>query len=366
MADYTFTTQAERIAAKLRELYGTFGYRPYKMSKFEEYDLYVRNKEFLISDSIITFTDTDGRLMALKPDVTLSIIKNSDVDPDRSDKLFYSENVYRISGNGIRSGGTFREIMQTGLECIGRVDDYCLSEVLLLAAGSLALTGENYVLDVGQLDILFKAVDLISSDPAVQAALLKCAEEKNVHGIAEIAAKLDVENGTEKAGKAAEILAGLVGLYGKPAVILPGLGKIAEKIGCEKEFDRFVRVIEALGKTESADHVRIDFSIVSDRNYYNGIAFKGFVEGVPTRVLSGGQYDRLMEKLSKKGKAIGFAVYTDTLERIGEENENKKETVVLTYKDGDSPAEILGKAAGLAARGVSVKVISESEADVNG
>ena len=33
---------------KLRELYRKYGYSQYKMSKFEEYDLYVRNKDFLV------------------------------------------------------------------------------------------------------------------------------------------------------------------------------------------------------------------------------------------------------------------------------------------------------------------------------
>ena len=47
------------------------------MSRFEEYDLYVANKDFLISDEVITFTDRSGRLLAMKPDVTLSIIKNA-------------------------------------------------------------------------------------------------------------------------------------------------------------------------------------------------------------------------------------------------------------------------------------------------
>ena len=46
------------------------------MSRFEEYDFYARNKDFLVSDRIITFTDSRGRLLALKPDVTLSIIKS--------------------------------------------------------------------------------------------------------------------------------------------------------------------------------------------------------------------------------------------------------------------------------------------------
>ena len=68
---------SELVAFDLRSLYSSYGYTKYKMSKFEEYDLYARNKDFLISENVITFTDLSGKLMALKPDVTLSIVKNS-------------------------------------------------------------------------------------------------------------------------------------------------------------------------------------------------------------------------------------------------------------------------------------------------
>ena len=67
----------EAITFALRSLYDRYGYSRYKMNKFEEYDLYARNKDFLICESVITFTDLDGKLMALKPDVTLSIVKNT-------------------------------------------------------------------------------------------------------------------------------------------------------------------------------------------------------------------------------------------------------------------------------------------------
>ena len=55
----------EQVTFSLRTLYNRYGYSPYKMSKFEEYDLYARNKDFLISDSVITFTDLNGKLIAL-------------------------------------------------------------------------------------------------------------------------------------------------------------------------------------------------------------------------------------------------------------------------------------------------------------
>ena len=118
----------ERVVFALRKLYEKYGYSKYKMGKFEEYDLYVRNKDFLISDSVITFTDTNGRIKALKPDVTLSIIKNCKDAVGCVEKLYYNENVYRVT----KEAEGFREIMQTGLECIGDVDDYNIYEVLII------------------------------------------------------------------------------------------------------------------------------------------------------------------------------------------------------------------------------------------
>ena len=142
--------QEKQALLDLHELYENYGYTQYKMSKFEEYDLYVRNKSFLISDSVITFTDTNGKLMALKPDVTLSIVKNSCDIPGYIQKLYYDEHVYRISDRT----ASYKEISQIGLECLGDIDDYCITEVLTLAAKSLATFDKNYILDVSHMGIL--------------------------------------------------------------------------------------------------------------------------------------------------------------------------------------------------------------------
>ena len=167
----------ERLTFSLRGLYSKYGYQPYRMSKFEEYDLYSRNKDFLISDSVITFTDIGGKLMALKPDVTLSIIKNH--TDDETKKLYYNENVYRVA----KGTNTFKEIMQSGVECIGGIDNSHICECLYLAAESLSLISSDYVLDVSSMDILNAALEHITDSRAIQDALVKCVGEKNTHGI---------------------------------------------------------------------------------------------------------------------------------------------------------------------------------------
>ncbi|MBO4363002.1 MAG: ATP phosphoribosyltransferase regulatory subunit [Clostridia bacterium] len=342
------------ITSKLSGIYAGFGYSPYKMSKFEEYDLYARNREFLISDGVITFTDTDGRLMALKPDVTLSIIKNCDARPGQTKKLFYSENVYRVS----KGTDSFKEIPQTGLECIGRVDGYCVAEVLYLAALSLKATGRGFVLDLGEQELLTGAAMRISDDPASLEELMACVREKNTHGIEEIAARLKLSD----AGAAAPLKT-LAGLYGTPAETLPEVAETAAELGLENAYFKLKNAVDALEGTDCAGCVRIDFSTAGDRNYYNGIAFKGYVEGVPERVLSGGQYDRLVRRFLPDGQAIGFAVYVDALERLPRVRNEFDGDVLLVYPEGVPQKTVLQTVIGMNAKGLTVKAAPAVESE---
>ena len=83
----------ERASFALRSLYETAGCRKYHMGRFEEYSLYQENRSFLSSEQVITFTDLDGRLLALKPDVTLSIAKTAQPVPGETLRYYYHENV---------------------------------------------------------------------------------------------------------------------------------------------------------------------------------------------------------------------------------------------------------------------------------
>ena len=147
--DYNMLDRIQQLTLALGGIFSSHGYSQYKMGKFEEYDLYSKNKDFLVSDSVITFTDTNGKLMALKPDVTLSIIKNTK-NEQGIQKLFYNENVYRVS----KSTNSFKEIMQSGVECIGDIDSFSIGEVLMLAAESLNEISQDFILEISQLDIL--------------------------------------------------------------------------------------------------------------------------------------------------------------------------------------------------------------------
>lgn len=296
----------EKAIFALRTLYSNHGYSPYKMSKFEAYDLYVRNKDFLVSDEIITFTDTNGRLMALKPDVTLSIIKNSKDLKSGVQKLYYNENVYRVSG----STHAYREIMQAGLECIGETGDDDICEVVRLAAESLTCIGEEAVLDLSHMGIVSAVVDELGLSPDESQAVFKCIGEKNIHEMCHICECAEVpKNETEQ-------LCQLMAIHGEPETILPELRMLLSKPVFQKQLDLLEKVTGSFFDERLKKMLRIDFSVVNNMKYYNGIVFKGFVKGIPTSLLSGGQYDGLMKKMHRPHQAIGFAVYLDELNRL--------------------------------------------------
>ena len=319
----------EKAIFKMRSLYQSYGYSQYKMSKFEEYDLYVGNKDFLISDNVITFTDTNGKLMALKPDVTLSIIKNSEDTNNSVRKVYYNENVYRIS----KGTHSFKEIMQVGLECVGKIDNYCIYEVLMLAIESLKSISEDFVLDISHLGIVSEILKEMGVSPNLESKLLKCIGEKNTHEILAVCKKEGID---------AAPLCNLVSTYGKPDEVIKILEKSTNPNVLEYT-SQLKSITEELTKNGYGDKIRIDFSVINDMNYYNAIVFKGFIEGIFSGILSGGQYDKLLKKMGKKSGAIGFAVYLDLLELL-ENSESTHDVDAIILYDEATPLSVLNEA----------------------
>ena len=291
-------TSQEKLIFKLRELFSSAGYRRYRMSKFEDYDLYSAYKDFLVSEDIISFTDIGGSLKALRPDVTLSILRGTDPAPGETEKLFYDETIYRPSN------GSYKEMMQCGLECIGGIDQARVLEVLELAAKSLSEISADYVLSISQPDIITGAVDALGLIPDKKAELLRLIEDKNLSGLKAFAA-----------GQGGDALDGIIRLAlicGTPDEVFADIeaaGAVTE------ETEQLKALCGELKDRGLAKGLRIDLSAGCTTKYYSGIVFKGYVSGVPKEVLSGGRYDELAARMGKDCGAIGFAVYLDALDR---------------------------------------------------
>ena len=328
----------EQAVFTLRSLYRRYGYAPYKMSRFEEYDLYVRNKDFLVSDQIITFSGDRGKLMALKPDVTLSIVKNAPEEPGVVQKVYYNENVYR----------DYREILQAGLECVGDLGDYEIAEVVLLAAKSLQLLGSTYVLNISHMGLLSAVLESCGMEGRQQKQAMEALRRKNVQALQELWGE------NRQTWEKLETIAACHGGRGE-------LDRVAAVLTTEAEQQAFSQLEDlwrVLEESGCAEHVCLDFSVGNNMGYYSGVVFRGYLPGLASSILSGGQYDKLPRKMGRKAKAIGFAIYLDLLQELYRE-ENPFDVDTLILHDGTVDPLKLTRAAEEAAKKGTVLVAKQ-------
>ena len=285
----------EQASFALRALYEAAGCRKYHMGRFEEYGLYQENRSFLSSEQVITFTDLDGRLLALKPDVTLSIAKTAQPAPGETLCYYYHENVYRPSAES----HTFQEIGQMGLELLGEVGETQVRQAVSLAAQSLAQLGKPWVLEVSHMGYLFGLLDALGVPEASRAALHELRAAASAAGL-------------DEAGS--EALAGLMQLCGRCEEVLPRVEAACRNQRMRAAAAELNAIAAELNGADGS--IRLDMTLAGEMEYYNGLVFQGYLESLPRPVLKGGRYDLLMQKFTPGAGAIGFAVYLDELDRL--------------------------------------------------
>ena len=335
------------IEQKLNRLYESCGYRKFKMSKFEPYDLYADNRDFLKSSQLITFTDLDGSLLALKPDVTLSIVK---ANAGGEEKVYYNETVYRPKDRH------YREIQQTGVECLGPLDRFAEAEVIALAAQSLALVSDRFVIrisDAAFLKQLFESMEL--SDSTCEA-VLRLFSMKNAAGFDGL-----VEEG-RMTRACAETLKQLVDLYAPFREGIEALSGFAMSNSAARLVAHLRGLAEVLESFGVLQHIYLDFSLVNSMDYYNGIIFQGAVEGIPFTVLSGGRYDRLPQKMGRQVGAIGFALDLDTIANYTTQRRDADVDVLILYTEEDDAAVLADTMHGLIAQGMRARSLRQEAA----
>ncbi|MCD8295851.1 MAG: ATP phosphoribosyltransferase regulatory subunit [Clostridia bacterium] len=288
----------DAVKMELKSLYMMYGYDEYRLSGFEEYSFYAENESFLNTKDVIA-VNAGGKLLALRSDVTLSIAKNIDI-PDKfpgARKLFYDEKVFRKA-----PGGGINEISQIGIEIMGTVDRMATVEVCQLIDATLSRVSPESIVDISHMGIIVKALKMLCLDPKDEHLALECLKGKNTHDFMRLMQTL---------GRSEREYGPFLTLISLPSSGDEAVEKLKEIKGLDisaevAELEDFL--LYAVGD------MQVDFSIVGDYNYYNGIIFKGYVQGIPKAVLSGGRYDKLLEKFGKKAQAIGFALYVGEID----------------------------------------------------
>ncbi len=339
--------QSDNIVPTLMRLYESYGYKKFKMRKFEKYDLYLENKSFLRNANIITVTGPNGRLLALKPDITLSIVKNLKKSA-LPVKYYYNENIY----HGDSSSCEIKESTQVGLEYIGDLDIRALAEILLLAAESLSLASENYRIAISHMGIVSAILNSLSVGETDQERIYELISEKNLHGIKDLCESLSLDE------KSINLLAGLVTVSGDLASTIENASSLVCSDSARESLEELKALSQIIASFGLSDKFILDFTVMNDVSYYNGLVFQGYISGIPKAVLSGGRYDNLVRRFGCESSAAGFAVSTDLLAEFNYRENEYDYDVLLLYSESCKPEAVLKVQKDFAEKGESCIALS--------
>lgn len=309
------------IVSNLINIYERFGFKKIKLSKFEDYNLYNNNKDFLQTEHILTFMNLNGNLKSLRPDVTLSIVKKVLKDNEKeTQKIYYIEDIYKIVSN------EYEEIPQVGVEIIGKLNNYSNLEIISMAIESLKSINKNYILEISNIDFISAIFDEINLEENLKIEILNNIYLKNKHDLEKLLNK-NVDNKYKK------YILSFIELSGNYKDILKKLKSLIINKKMQKSYEELKSLSFVFELYNNFDKILLDFSIESQLGYYNGIIFKGYIKESNYIILSGGRYDKLLNKFNSNKNAIGFAIYMD---KLYEKNKTSDFIdILILYKSGD-------------------------------
>ncbi len=254
------------------------------------------------------FTDTDGRLLALRPDVTSGIARLTATlfaNRPRPLRLCYAAQVFRQQGQSTIEWR--RESTQIGCELVGQNSTASDIEVLAIACEVLRRLhfDRGYVITLNDVEVFNGVAESLGFDSGARDQLRQLVDGRNVADVeAFLTSRASVED--------VPAISQLIRLSGKLETLnsARGLIKNARSSAALDRLENLWRIIESLALT---DHFEIDLGDVSRLDYYTGLTFKIYIDGAGARVGSGGRYDNLTANFGKSEPAVGFVLDLDAL-----------------------------------------------------
>lgn len=270
----------------------------------QDYDDFILSGLIKDSSKTVKVLGGDSKVYILRPDITTNILSQifSKWEGEPPLKVYYNSKIYI---NGPR--GKILQNYQMGVESLGDEVFKADREIIEMAISVMSSLGEPYILEIGSskfLDSLFREIDLEISD---EREIRNLIAKKNYHELKLKLKFLKLED---------TILDNLFEMQGN-------LEEVIEKTKSYKMNKDMRSALESLDHLrkffsgKDINHkIKVDLSMVQDLDYYDGIIFRGYCLSVPTKILSGGRYDKSTAKYGTKVPAIGFMIDMDLVTQI--------------------------------------------------
>ena len=310
----------KNLGERISSLYEKRGYGSVSTPALEYYDVFNFDSQTIAEENMFKLTDKSGRLVVIRPDNTTPMARIAATrlkNAPRPLKLYYNQNVYRISGD---YSGKRSEFSQTGIEIIGGNSEKADLEAIVTALRTLREMGDfygggvAYKLELGHAQFCRALLDSFGLDDEKRLAVTKYISAKN-------SSSLDVIFGEgEEMKNIMEKVRRIPRLYGNKSVISKARELCIGVTDAEKALDYLEKVYDILDENGFSENISIDLATVNDMDYYTGIVFRGYLDYTGETVLGGGRYDNLMSNFGEYEGATGFGVnlslVADKLSRV--------------------------------------------------
>jgi ATP phosphoribosyltransferase regulatory subunit len=346
----------EQTVQSLKRLFFSWGYLPVQTPVFDFYDIYRPFFDQSSSEKIYRLMDREGELLMLRSDVTLFLAKQLGrlENRDLPLRVFYADSILRHQDAEDISRNEFYQI---GAELIGEPGYFADLEALMLLVRCLQEAGlSDYRIHLGSRAV-FDAALCGLEDGEVSSAL-KAVSLRNASAVRGI---------LSRGGRAKDETAFLTELFlyiGEADGLreLMARGKARGFLGEETERALLflTRVWGELEQLKVSGLFRLDLSETASQNYYTGIVFQAYKDGVDSAFASGGRYDRLLARFGFDAPSVGFSLMLRKIESALRNFQSPRRHVCESAA-GKSFAEAFGRAEEKRKTGAPV-VIMEAKA----
>ena len=311
VADY-FGGPAQRrrqIETDLRSLARTWGYAEIIPPLFEYAETLTTEMGGQLAEDLYRFFDRDGRLLALRPDLTIPtarIVGSKLYDQPLPQRYFYAGAVFRYQEP---RAGRQREFWQAGVELIGAASPDADAEVLALAALALQQAGlSEFRFSLGHLGYFHGLIAHLGLAADAIDRLQNALDRKSEDDV------LALADAWELTGEDRATVLGLLSLFGPQGDgVLARARGLARNAQMLEAVDRLEAVETRLAQFGVKQFFDIDLADVRAMDYYTGITFKAYTPGIGFSVVNGGRYDNLVGEFGPDLPAVGCAFYIDRL-----------------------------------------------------
>lgn len=316
----------EKLLFDLRNLYENFGYEKIDMDIFENYESYTIKNDAIDVASIFKIVHPSGKIYVLRPDMTVPIAKKFASSYEKraiSAKVYYHDSVFRMNND---MNQDLSEHKQVGIECIGNNSVITNVEIIEMAKKSLELISDNYIIDISDVKFLKNLFAEINLEKSVEKEIISLIEKKNLSDLEKYIANYDLALDVKK------VILEIPNLYGSFEKVIEKAYKICLNDEMKNAIDELKELYEIITNNSKNNKLNLDFSMISNLDYYSGILIKGYIADIPEAVLSGGRYDKLTKNYGKSLPAIGFAVELDQLNALHNEDKYLNRGIIILYE----------------------------------